>query len=61
MTDETKRNNIVSHMEGWEKGRLKVTGICPWPLSKIVFHFKLMQRKTLNFVINLPDVENITK
>ena len=23
--------------------------------------FKLMQRKTLNFVINLPDVENITK
>ena len=22
---------------------------------------KLMQRKTLNFVINLPDVENITK
>ena len=33
----------------------------PWPLSKIVFDLKLMQRKTLNFVINLPDVENITK
>ena len=33
----------------------------PWPLSKIVFHLKLIQRKTLNFVIRLPDVENITK
>ena len=33
----------------------------PWLLSKIVFQLKLMQRKTLNLVINLPDVENITK
>ena len=40
---------------------LKVTGIRPLPLSKTVFHLKLMQRKTLNFVINLPDVENTTK
>ena len=28
-----------------------------WPLSKIVFYLKLMQHKTLNFVIHLPDVE----
>ena len=30
-------------------------------MSKIVSYLKLMQRKTLNFVISLPDVENITK
>ena len=40
---------------------LKMIGIrTPAPVQNNV-SLELMQRKTLNFVINLPDVENITK
>ena len=39
----------------------KVIGIQPLAPVQNSVSFKLMQRKTLNFVINLPDVENITK
>ena len=42
-------------------GSLRLLVFDPWPLSKIVFHLKLMQSKTFNFMINLQDVENITK
>ena len=40
---------------------LKVIGIRPLAPVQNNVSPKLMQRKTLNFVINLPDVENITK
>ena len=40
---------------------LKVIGIRPLDPVQNNVSLKLMQRKTLNFVINLPDVENITK
>ena len=45
-----------------ELGRspFKVIGIRPWPPVQNIVSLKLMQRKTLNLVINLPDVENIT-
>ena len=40
----------------------KDLGDCIRPLAPVQnsAHLKLMQRKTLNFVTNLPDVENIT-
>ena len=40
---------------------IKVIGIRPLAPVQNSVPLKLMQRKTLNFVINLPDVENITK
>ena len=40
---------------------LKVIGIRALAPVQNSVSLKLMQRKTLNFVINLPDVENITK
>ena len=40
---------------------LKVTGIRPLSPVQNSVSLKLMQRKTFNFVINLPDVENIAK
>ena len=40
---------------------IKVIGIRPLAPVQNSVALKLMQRKTLNFVINLPDVENITK
>ena len=40
---------------------LKVIGIPPLTPVQNSVSLKLMQRKILNFVINLPDVENITK
>ena len=40
---------------------LEVIGIRPLAPVQNSVSLKLMQRKTLNFVINLPDVENITK
>ena len=40
---------------------IKVTGIRPLAPVQNSVSLKLMQRKTLNVVINLPDVENITK
>ena len=33
----------------------------PLSPSLILLHLKLMQRKTLNFVINLPDVKHVTE
>ena len=39
----------------------KVIGIRPLAPVQNSVSLKLMQRKTLDFVINLPDVENITK
>ena len=39
----------------------KVIGIRPLAPVQNSVSLKLMQCKTLNFVINLPDVENITK
>ena len=39
----------------------KVIGIRPLAPVLNSVSLKLMQRKTLNFVINLPDIENITK
>ena len=39
---------------------IKVIDIRPLAPVQNSVPFKLMQRKTLNFVINLPDVENIT-
>ena len=42
-------------------GMFKVIGIRPLAPVQNSVSLKLMQRKTLNFVINLPDVENITK
>ena len=39
----------------------KVIGIRPLASVQNSVSLKLMQGKTLNFVINLPDVENITK
>ena len=39
----------------------KVIGIRPLAPVQNSVSLKLMQRKTLNFVINLPDVDNITK
>ena len=40
---------------------IKVIGIRPLAPVQNSVSLKLMQRKTLNFVTNLPDVENITK
>ena len=40
---------------------LKVNGIQPLAPVQNSVALKLMQSKTLNFVISLPDVENITK
>ena len=40
---------------------VKVIGIRPLAPVQNSVSLKLMQRKTLNFVVNLPDVENITK
>ena len=40
---------------------IKVIGIRPLAPVQNSVSLKLMQRKTLNFVINLPDVGNITK
>ena len=40
---------------------VKVIGIRPLAPVQNSVSLKLMQRKTLHFVINLPDVENITK
>ena len=42
-------------------GPVKVIGIRPLACVQNSGSLKLMQRKTLNFVINLPDVENLTK
>ena len=39
----------------------KVIGVRPLAPDQNSVSLKLIQRKTLNFVINLPDVENITK
>ena len=39
----------------------KIVGIRPLAPVQNSVSLKLMQRKTLNFVIKLPDVENITK
>ena len=55
------QNNIVSHASGKKNDRLKVIGIRPLAPVQNSVSLKLMQPKTLNFVINLPDVENITK
>ena len=41
--------------------KIKVIGIRPLAPVQNSVSLKLMQCKTLNFVINLPDVENITK
>ena len=41
--------------------RVKVIGIRPLAPVQNSVSLKPMQPKTLNFVINLPDVENITK
>ena len=41
--------------------RFKVIGIRPLVPVQNSVSLKLTQRKTLNFVTNLPDVENITK
>ena len=43
-----------------ESSCLKVIGIRPLAPIQNSVSLKLMQRKTLNFVINLPDVDNIT-
>ena len=40
---------------------LNVIGIRPLAPVQNSVSLKLMQRKTLNFVINLPGIENITK
>ena len=40
---------------------LKMIGIRPLAPVQTSVSLKLMQRKTLNFVINLPDVENLTR
>ena len=40
---------------------IKVIGIRPLASVQNSVSLKLMQRKTLNFVINLPDVKNITR
>ena len=40
---------------------VKVIGIRPQAPVQISVSLKLMQLETLNFVINLPDVKNITK
>ena len=47
------RRSDISH--------IKMIGIRPLAPVKNSVSLKLMQRKTLNFVINLPDVEDITK
>ena len=39
---------------------IKVIGVRPLAPVQNSVSLKLMQRKTLNFVTNLPDVENIT-
>ena len=41
--------------------KFKVIGIRRLAPVQNSVSLKLMQRKTLHFVINLPDVENITK
>ena len=41
--------------------RVKVIGIRPMAPVQNSVSLKLLQRKTLNFVTNLPDVRNITK
>ena len=43
------------------KSQFKVTGIRALAPVQNSVSLKLMQRKTLNFGINLRDVENITK
>ena len=40
---------------------VKVIGIGPLAPVENSVSLKLMQHKTLNFVINLPDVKNLTK
>ena len=46
---------------GAKEDMIKVIGIRPLAPVQNSVSLKLMQRKTLNFVINLPDVENITE
>ena len=45
----------------WHVKVVTVIGIRPLAPVQNSVSLKLMQRKTLNFMINLPDVENITK
>ena len=44
-----------------EGSHFKVIGIRPLTPVQNIVSLKLMQRKTLNLVINLPGVENITE
>ena len=53
---------LIGSLQGRAKlSAFKVIGIRRLGPVKNNVSLKLMQRKTLNFVINLPDVENITK
>ena len=56
--DKCANFSVIDH-QTWRK--IKVIGIRPLAPVQNSVSLKLMQHKTLNFVINLPDVENITK
>ena len=55
------KEHLVVIMEFPDWDQVKVIGTRPLAPVQNSVSLKLMQRKTLNFVINLPDVENITK
>ena len=52
---------IKQHSNKEEALLVNVIGIRPLAPVQHRVSLKLMQRKTLNFVINLPNVENMTK
>ena len=57
-TTQVMDGTKITCVDGW---RVKVIGIRPLAPVQNSVSLKLMQYKTLNFVINLPDVEDITK
>ena len=59
--DRVKQMDVVAERRWSTSKFLKLIGIRPLAPVQNSVSLMLMQRKTLNFVINLPDVENITK
>ena len=64
LTLQKVMNRELRHVKKWldaNKLALKMIGIRPLAPVQNSVSLKLMQRKTLNFAVSLPDVENITK
>ena len=59
--DKKKHYYVHQRAKDLNNHAIKVIGIRLLAPVQNSVSLELMQRKTLNFVINLPDVENITK